>query len=87
MSLYITDECINCSVCEDVCPNKAISLGEEIYVIDHNLCTECVGHSDLPACVEICPIDCIKKDPKHVESDEDLKKKFLSIHPTLSIDK
>jgi Fe-S-cluster-containing hydrogenase component 2 len=27
MSLYITDECINCDVCEPVCPNEAIYMG------------------------------------------------------------
>ena len=43
MSLIITDDCINCDVCEPECPNAAISQGEEIYVIDPNLCTQCVG--------------------------------------------
>ena len=43
MALLITDECINCDVCEPECPNNAISEGEEIYVIDPALCTECIG--------------------------------------------
>ena len=30
MALLITDECINCDVCEPECPNEAISAGEEI---------------------------------------------------------
>ena len=34
MALMITDECINCDVCEPECPNEAISLGPEFYVID-----------------------------------------------------
>ena len=59
MSLKITDECINCDVCEPECPNGAISQGPDIYVIDPNLCTECVGHYDTPQCVEVCPVDCI----------------------------
>ena len=46
MSLFITDECINCDVCEPECPNDAISQGEEIYEINPNLCTQCVGHYD-----------------------------------------
>ena len=50
MSLIITDDCINCDVCEPECPNAAISQGEEIYVIDPNLCTQCVGHYDEPQC-------------------------------------
>ena len=44
MALMITDECINCDVCEPVCPNDAIYEGEEIYEINPDLCTECVGH-------------------------------------------
>ena len=34
MALLITDECINCDVCEPECPNDAISMGPEIYQID-----------------------------------------------------
>ena len=59
MSLMITDECINCDVCEPECPNEAISQGETIYQIDPNKCTECIGHYDTPQCVEDCPVDCI----------------------------
>ena len=76
MALLITDECINCDVCEPVCPNEAISEGEDIYVIDPDLCTECVGHFDEPQCVVICQIDCIPQDPNHVESDNDLLAKY-----------
>jgi ferredoxin len=57
MSLKITDVCINCDVCEPECPNHAISQGEEIYVIDPDKCTECVGHFDTPQCVAVCPVD------------------------------
>ena len=55
MSLIITEDCINCDVCEPECPNAAISQGEEIYQIDPSKCTECVGHYDTPQCVEVCP--------------------------------
>ena len=50
MALKITDQCINCDVCEPECPNGAISHGREIYVIDPARCTECVGHFDKPQC-------------------------------------
>lgn len=59
MALKITEECINCDVCEPECPNDAISQGPEIYEIDPNRCTECVGHFDTPQCREVCPVDCI----------------------------
>ena len=68
MSLTITDECIVCDVCEPECPNQAISMGDRIYVIDPLRCTECVGHFDEPQCVQVCPVDCIPKDPDHVET-------------------
>jgi ferredoxin len=79
MALLITDECINCDVCEPVCPNNAIYMGEEIYEIDPDFCTECVGHFDEPQCVTVCPVDCIPVDPNHVESKEELNAKHIAI--------
>lgn len=79
MALKITTECINCDVCEPVCPNQAISMGADIYVIDPARCTECVGHFDEPQCVSICPVDCIPKDEGHVESQEMLLQKFRQL--------
>ncbi|KPK40989.1 MAG: ferredoxin [Gammaproteobacteria bacterium SG8_47] len=79
MSLYITDECINCDVCEPECPNGAISQGEEIYVIDPSLCTECVGHYDEPQCVDVCPVDCILPDPNNSETREQLQLKYRKL--------
>jgi len=77
MALMITDECINCDVCEPECPNDAISQGDEIYVIDPNLCTECVGHYDTPQCVEVCPVDCIPFNPEYKETKDELYEKYL----------
>jgi ferredoxin len=79
MALLITEECINCDVCEPECPNGAITQGDEIYVIDPALCTECVGHYDTPQCVEVCPVDCIPKDPDHEETEDELRAKFERI--------
>lgn len=76
MSLMITDECINCDVCEPECPNEAISQGDETYQINPSKCTECIGHYDTPQCVEVCPVDCIPKDPNNVESKEQLWVKY-----------
>jgi ferredoxin len=77
MSLIITDDCINCDVCEPECPNEAISQGEEIYVINPSLCTECVGHYDEPQCQQVCPVDCIPLDETRVESKDELMAKYL----------
>ena len=76
MALRITDQCINCDVCEPECPNGAISMGEEIYEIDWRKCTECVGHFDAPQCREVCPVDCIPLDLDHEESREALQSKY-----------
>jgi ferredoxin len=76
MALMITDECINCDVCEPECPNQAIYLGAEIYEIDPSKCTECVGHFDEPQCVQVCPVACIPIHPEHVESRETLWQKY-----------
>ncbi len=76
MALKITDACINCDVCEPVCPNEAIYVGPVIYEIDPNRCTECVGHFDTPQCRDICPVDCIPNDPDYVESEAQLMQKY-----------
>lgn len=76
MALIITDECINCDVCEPECPNEAITPGDEIYEIDPDLCTECVGHYETSQCVEVCPVDCIPLDPNHKETQEELLEKY-----------
>lgn len=76
MALLITDQCINCDVCEPECPNQAISMGVDIYVIDPGRCTECVGHFDEPQCVQVCPVECIPVSPLHIESKEMLWTKY-----------
>jgi len=79
MALKITDECINCDVCEPVCPNQAIFQGEFFYEINPKQCTECVGHFEQPQCQEICPVDCIILDPDCQENHEQLLNKYLDI--------
>ena len=79
MALMITEECINCAVCEPECPNLAIFEGEDIYEIDPERCTECVGHYDEPQCQLVCPVDCIPLDPERVESSEELQMKYMRL--------
>ena len=79
MALKITDECINCDVCEPVCPNQAIFMGPEIYQIKPERCTECVGHFDEPQCSLRCPVDCIPLDELHQETKEELQQKYLRL--------
>lgn len=77
MALLITDQCVNCDVCEPVCPNRAISAGQTIYEIAPSRCTECVGHYEEPQCVVVCPVECIVLDPEWPESKAQLLAKSV----------
>lgn len=79
MALRIKDECINCAACESECPNAAISAGDEIFVVDADRCTECVGHYDESQCIAVCPVDCIVPDPACYETREMLQSKFARL--------
>lgn len=79
MALKITDACINCDVCEPECPNEAIYQGDEIYEIDPDKCTECVGHYDEPQCQQVCPVNCIPFDETRLESEEELWEKYAAL--------
>jgi ferredoxin len=76
MAYKITEECINCGACEPECPNQAITAGDEIYLIETEKCTECVGHHDSSQCAAVCPVDCCVPDPDHKETREELMAKF-----------
>lgn len=79
MAYTITEECINCGACEPECPNEAIIAGEEIYVIQTDKCTECVGHFDESQCAAVCPVDCCVPDPDNAESKEELMEKYKKL--------
>lgn len=76
MALKILDTCVNCDVCEPVCPNQAIALGAVIYEITPARCTECVGHYETPQCVDVCPVECIIVDADHAESRDQLLTRY-----------
>lgn len=59
MAYRILDSCGYCGVCENECPVEAISADDEVYVINEAVCVDCKGHYDEPACVAVCPMDCI----------------------------
>lgn len=52
-------ECTVCGSCEFECPNHAVKMKGETYVIDPDKCTDCVGIYDKPNCAANCPADCI----------------------------
>jgi ferredoxin len=76
MALIITADCINCAACEPECPNSAISAGAEIFMIDGDKCTECVGHYQESQCIGACPVDCIIADESRIETREQLQAKY-----------
>jgi len=81
MATYVTADCINCGACEPECPNEAVSKGDDIYVIDHELCTECVGFNEKEACQAVCPVECCLPDPNHPEVEKALLDRAMKIHP------
>jgi hypothetical protein len=86
MATMIANDCINCGACEPECPNNAISQGDPIFVIDPQLCTECVGFHDYEACAAVCPVDVCITDPNNIESEAALIARARVIHPETTFD-
>ncbi len=51
--IVITEDCIECGSCAEICPEGAISQGDGRYIIDQDLCIEC------QSCLDECPNDAI----------------------------
>lgn len=83
MSLKITDDCINCGACEEVCPTLAIGEDQErtTRTIDPDRCTECVGFYERHMCQVECPVECCVADPKYEETREQLLDKAQALFP------
>jgi len=80
MAYMINDECTACGICEEECPNEAITEGDDIFQISTDRCTECIGFYDTQQCAEVCPVDACVPDPAHRETEEELMAKKLSLH-------
>jgi ferredoxin len=76
ITLLITEDCINCRACDTICPSNAIypggkefklnnikhkALVKDYYYIVPEKCNFCEGVYEEPECVNICPMDAIKK--------------------------
>ncbi len=81
MAYKITEDCTTCGACEPECPNNAISSGDPVYVINADLCTECVGSFDTPQCASVCPVEAPKADEDKQETEAQLLERAKKIHP------
>jgi ferredoxin len=55
MTTVITEDCIQCGACESECPNGAISMVGDTYVIDAAKCNDC------NSCMDVCPTGACQK--------------------------
>jgi len=81
MAYKITDECLSCGACEPECPNQAISEGSGHFVINPDLCTECVGANESPKCADVCAVGAPKPDESRRETKRALLAKWERLHP------
>ncbi|PIP05392.1 MAG: hypothetical protein COX52_12235, partial [Syntrophobacterales bacterium CG23_combo_of_CG06-09_8_20_14_all_48_27] len=57
-------KCIKCAKCAGICPQRAISIGEEGRVIEWGKCNYCLK------CAEICPSKSIEASGEYKSVDE-----------------
>jgi ferredoxin len=81
MAFIITSDCNLCDKCVEPCPNDAISEGDDIYIIDPDKCTECVGFYGTPQCADVCPVDACVTDPDRQEAEDELLVRAKALHP------
>lgn len=96
MATMITDECINCGMCEPECPNAAIyqggiewelggaknpPLSNDLYYIVPDKCTECVGFHGQEACATVCPVNACVPNPDIPETEAELLERAKKFHP------
>ena len=53
-SPIITDKCIGCKECEEICPKGAVKVNGEVAKVDYSNCIRCF------CCHEVCPENAIK---------------------------
>ena len=56
MPVVKKEECTGCETCVDACPVEAISMVDEVAVIDQAECTDC------GTCIDECPAEAIVEE-------------------------
>ena len=59
-------------------------MGDDVFVIDPTLCTECVGFSDQQMCALACPPAVCVQDPERIETEDELLARAKKVHPDLA---
>lgn len=63
MAVMITESCISCGACIEVCPVQAIvddsdnPTQEDYFYVKPEKCIECVDHATVPQCANECPTE------------------------------
>lgn len=76
MAYMITAECVNCSACERECPVQAITAAADQYVINPDICIDCVGYFEEARCKWACPVNaCVPERETYIEKAETMASK------------
>ena len=59
--VFLTDPCIQCRKCIEICPVHALHLERKSIIIDEKVCVRCY------CCHEVCPAHAIEVDEQHHE--------------------
>ena len=80
MTYVVTDKCIRCiyTDCVEVCPVDCFFVGENMLVIDPEICIDC------GVCVPECPAEAIIPDTEpNTESWVELNQKYAKLWPNI----
>ena len=76
MAYMITAECVNCSACERECPVQAITAAADQYVINPDICVDCVGYFEEARCKWACPVNaCLPERETYLAKAETMASK------------
>ena len=80
MTYVVTDNCIKCKYtdCVDVCPVDCFHEGENMLVIDPEVCIDC------GVCVAECPANAISPESEDLVDWIELNRKYSQLWPVIA---